>query len=40
MLKGSSQNTLKNKRLEHRQEKKKNFIDRERLSREKHSGVQ
>jgi hypothetical protein len=35
-----SQNTLKNKRLEHhsyRQER--NFIDRERLNKEMHSGV-
>jgi hypothetical protein len=41
VLKGScSQNTLKNKRLEpwsYRQER--NFIDRERLSRETHRGV-
>jgi hypothetical protein len=36
-----SQNTLKDKRLEHRSyRQERNFIDRERLSREMHSGVQ
>jgi hypothetical protein len=41
VLKGfCSQNTLKNKRLEHwSYRKKRNFIDRERLSGERHSGV-
>jgi hypothetical protein len=41
-LKGScSQNTLKNERVEHRcYRQERNFIDGERLSGEKHSGVQ
>jgi hypothetical protein len=41
MLQGScSQNTLKDKRLEHwSYRQKRNFIDRERLSRETHSRV-
>jgi hypothetical protein len=42
MLEGScSQNILKNKRLGHQSyRQERNFIDRERLSREVHSGVQ
>jgi hypothetical protein len=41
-LEGScSHNTLKNKRLEHLSyRQKRNFIGRERLSRQTHSGVQ
>jgi hypothetical protein len=40
-LEGScSQNTLKNRRLEHWNYRQENFIDRKRLSREMHSGVQ
>jgi hypothetical protein len=40
-LKGScSQNTLKNKRLEHQSYRQERNFDRERLSGERHSGVQ